>query len=330
MARPLRIEMDDGIYHVTSRGLERRKIVRDDADRERWLDLLATVCTRRDWRVFSWALMDNHFHLHLRTPHADLSAGMHDLNSGYASYFNRQCNRRGPLYQGRFKGILVEDEGHAWELSRYVHLNPVRAKLVTDPARYRWSSCRHYFDSRGRPDWLAWAEVLREHGGTVRTARRRYREYLTAGVSAPPASPLKDAVAGTVLGSPGFVARVREWLEDRFERDEEIPSARELTQRCSVAEVEAAVGKVYGMAPKALRTRRRGPANDGRKVAIYLSRVLCGLGLREIGVHFGGVGVAAISHVVREVEDRASRSRSFRRSLADLQSAVRVNYNFKT
>ncbi len=160
MTRPLRIEIPDGIYHVTTRGLERRKIVRDDTDRERWLDLLDGVCRRRDWRVFAWVLMDNHFHLFLRTPHADLSAGMHDLNSGYATYFNRQHHRCGPLYQGRFKAILVEDEKHGWELSRYVHLNPVRAKRVTDPRRYRWSSCRHYFDSRGRPDWLAWEEVV--------------------------------------------------------------------------------------------------------------------------------------------------------------------------
>jgi len=327
MARPLRIEMADGIYHVTSRGLERRKIVREDADRERWLDLLDSVCTRRDWRVFSWALMDNHFHLHLRTPHADLSAGMHDLNSGYASYFNRQCDRRGPLYQGRFKGILVEDEGHAWELSRYVHLNPVRAKLVTDPARYRWSSCRHYFDSRGRPDWLAWEEVLREHGGTVRTARRRYREYLAAGVASPPASPLKDAVAGTVLGSPGFVATVREWLEDRLVREEEIPSARELAGRCSVAEVERAVAGAYGVAVPDLRRRRRGAGNEARLAAIYLSRRLTGLGVRELGGHFGGVGGAAISNAVRQVEQTASTPRSLRRKLDDLQAGLRLKYN---
>src|SRR5512136_660169 len=125
MARPLRIDIPDGVYHVTSRGLERRKIVLDDRDRRKWLELLGEGATRRRWRVFAWALLDNHFHLFLRTPDADLSAGMHDLNSGYVSVFNRRHKRCGPLLQGRFKGILVERAAHDWELSRYVHLNPV-------------------------------------------------------------------------------------------------------------------------------------------------------------------------------------------------------------
>ena len=114
MARPLRVDMPDGIYHVTSRGLDRRVIVRDDVDRDKWTDLLDRVAVRRDWRVFAWVLMDNHFHLFLRTPHGDLSAGMHDLNAGYPSAFNR-CHRRcGPVLQGRFKGILVEEQHHGW------------------------------------------------------------------------------------------------------------------------------------------------------------------------------------------------------------------------
>ena len=85
MARPLRIECRGGLYHVASRGPERRDIVRDDDDGRRWTDLLDTVATRRQWRVLAWALMGDHFHLFVRTPEADLSAGMHDLDSGYAT-----------------------------------------------------------------------------------------------------------------------------------------------------------------------------------------------------------------------------------------------------
>ena len=104
MARPLRIEIEDGVYHVTTRGWERRRIVRSDRDREDWLELLDQVVTRCGWRVFAWVLMTNHFHLFVRTPEANLSAGMHDLNSGYASLFNRRYRRAGSLFQGRFKG----------------------------------------------------------------------------------------------------------------------------------------------------------------------------------------------------------------------------------
>ena len=88
MARPLRIEIENGLYHVTSRSWERRAIVKDDEDRREWMKLLDRVAIRLGWQFFAWALIDNHFHLFLRTPNADLSAGMHDLNSGYASWFN--------------------------------------------------------------------------------------------------------------------------------------------------------------------------------------------------------------------------------------------------
>ena len=110
MARPLRIGVPGGEYHVTCRGLERRAIVRDDADRARWLSLLSDVADRREWRVLAWALMANHFHLFVRTPAADISAGMHDLNSAYAGIFNRRHRRVGPLLQGRFGGDLPQPQ----------------------------------------------------------------------------------------------------------------------------------------------------------------------------------------------------------------------------
>ncbi|NLF67956.1 MAG: hypothetical protein GX575_02760 [Candidatus Anammoximicrobium sp.] len=99
MARPLRIDIENGLYHVTSRGWEQRLVVRDDRDRQRWLELLDRVATRCGWRVFAWVLMNNHFHLYLRTPRPNLSAGMHDLNSllwrrGYPSRPSRRWSRR--------------------------------------------------------------------------------------------------------------------------------------------------------------------------------------------------------------------------------------------
>ena len=225
MARPLRVEVADGVYHVTSRGLERRAIVRDDIDRARWVELLSRVADKRRWRVFAWALMGNHFHLFLRTPDADLSAGMHDLNSGYVTGFNRRHNRVGPLFQGRFKAVLVERGYHYWELSRYVHLNPVRAGVVAQPDAYAWSSCSAYFQARGAPEWLAWEEVLGEYGRTMRTARRAYRQFLDAGLSPELRSPLREATAGMLLGSPRFIERTRAWLAKRLP-DREVPAAR--------------------------------------------------------------------------------------------------------
>ena len=320
MARPLRIAIPDGVYHVTNRGLERRAVVRDDDDRVRWHDLLDRVAKRRRWRVFAWALMDNHFHLFLQTPDADLSEGMHDLESGYVSGFNRRHRRRGPLLQGRFKAILVERAAHDWELSRYVHLNPVRARIVERPEEYGWSSCRFYFRSRGAPGWLAWEEVLSQHGRTLRSARRAYREYLAEGIASPPESPLTGVVASTLLGSAGFVVRMREWLADRLP-DRDVPAARLLRRRIGLERIEGIVCEAFGVPVERLGERGRW-RNDARAVAIYLARELTGQPLAAIGARFGGVGSAAVSRTVSGVRGRARNDRALRQAIARCEDVL--------
>jgi REP element-mobilizing transposase RayT len=130
MARELRYDFPDTLHHVTNRGLERRDIVRDVKDRKEFVRLLGRVAVRYRWRVFAWVLMNNHCHLFFRMPTASLSSGLHDLESGYATLFNQRHDRSGPLFQGRFHDVVVENASHCLELSRYIHLNPRRAGLV--------------------------------------------------------------------------------------------------------------------------------------------------------------------------------------------------------
>ena len=323
MARPLRIDIANGIYHATSRGLERQPIVRDDVDRERWTELLDRVATRRSWRVFAWALMDNHYHAFLRVPHGDLSSGMHDLNAGYASAFNRRHGRCGPLFQGRFKGILVEEQYHYWELSRYIHLNPVRAGLAEDAVAYPWGSCRFYFDKRGAPDWLDREVILAEHGRALRAARRAYRAFLQAGVSAPPDSPLAEAAASTLLGSCAFVDRMREWLQDRLP-DREVPAARELRATRRIEDVVDAVSDAFGVSAEYV-LRRGSRQNPARLAAVYLCRSLTRASVREIGERFGGVNGQAISNLVSKAANERLRDKKLNSRVSAIEKALSQN-----
>ena len=323
MARPLRIEIADGVYHVTSRGLERHSIVRSDADRGRWLHLLGAVCTRRDWRIFSWALMDNHFHLFLRTPHADLSAGMHDLNSAYATHFNRTGGRTGPLFQGRFKGILVEREHHYWELTRYIHLNPVRASVARRPTDYPWSSCRAYFDARLAPPWLAWREVLSDHGQSLGKARKSYRSFLRAGVTSETTSPLKEVVASSLLGSEDFVEEIRRLLNER-RPGREVPAARALEEKPSLQAIERAVCRAFKTTPDVLHTKGR-HANAARAAAVYLCRRLTPTPVARLGRRFGGIAPSSVTHICARVEERCARDRRFRKRILKLEQALGQN-----
>ena len=127
MARPLRIQYDGALYHVASRGNERRIIFKDDSDRTAFLDILLKVNKRYNWLCHSYCLMDNHYHAIIETLDGNLSEGMRQLNGIYTQAFNRRHKRVGHVFQGRYKSILIQKESHLLEVCRYVVLNPVRA-----------------------------------------------------------------------------------------------------------------------------------------------------------------------------------------------------------
>jgi len=130
MARPLRVDLENGIYHVMTRGIERKVIFREKQDRAHWLDLIAEAQSRFRLRIFAYVLMDNHVHLIVQTPDANLSRAVQWLKVSYSMWFNAKYDRVGPLFQGRFKSVLVDsDEGWLLDLSFYVHLNPVRLRM---------------------------------------------------------------------------------------------------------------------------------------------------------------------------------------------------------
>lgn len=140
MARPLRLELAGGLYHVTSRGDGGENIYLDDTDREAWLDVFAQVCARFNWVCHAWCQMSNHYHLVIETPEANLAEGMRQLNGVYTLRFNRRHGRVGHVFQGRYKAILIERDAYLLELARYVVLNPVRARMVVGPQDWSWSS----------------------------------------------------------------------------------------------------------------------------------------------------------------------------------------------
>ena len=177
MARPWRIEFPQAVYHVTARGNNRADIVRDDHDRREFIALLAAAALRFNLKIFAFCLMQNHYHLFLRTPDANLSRAMHWLNATYTIRFNRR-RRHGHVFQGRYKSMLVADTAHWSVLSIYIHLNPVRAGMAAQAADYEWSSARDY--TRSRYDWLAPADVLAPYGSTPAARRKKYGAELAA------------------------------------------------------------------------------------------------------------------------------------------------------
>ena len=147
--RRLRVQYPNALYHMTSRGVERRNIYLDDADRQAYFDLSERTVEKFGWLVYAVALMSNHFHLYFRTPEANLSRGGQFLLAGYARQFNRRHRRSGHLLEGRFRCQVIESTQYAWTVSRYVHLNPYLVQ-VDHPADWLWNSSRGYCRSQWR------------------------------------------------------------------------------------------------------------------------------------------------------------------------------------
>jgi len=200
MARPLRVEYPGAIYHVMSRGNARQRIFLDDADYQSG----KKGCGEFGFEIFSYVCLPNHSHLFLRTPLPNLCRGMQYFLSGYANWFAKRHQSPGHLFQGRYKGELLEDEQYFWTVSRYVHLNPVREKrpLVERPQDWRWSSYPGYHSHKKRVDWVAYQSVYDawqgELGGSDPAAA--YRRFVTPSVSDPPINPFQDAADGWLPG----------------------------------------------------------------------------------------------------------------------------------
>ncbi len=219
MSRPLRIEFEGALYHITSRGNARQRIFLDDEDRYGFLDILSKTIERTNWKCHAFCLMSNHYHMVLETPLANLSNGMRELNGNYTQAFNRCHDRVGHLFEGRYKSILVEREPYLKEVIRYVVLNPVRAGLVEKAEDWAWSSYRATAGLARCPDWLETGWVLgcfdHDRGKAVPEYARFVHDGMKAGFQ------LKDAVEQQIyLGPRDFISSLQAEIQARDDLSE--------------------------------------------------------------------------------------------------------------
>ena len=338
MARPLRIQYPGAWYHVTSRGNERRDIFSDDADRCRWLEILGESASIYGVEIHAYVLMSNHFHLVVHTPQANLNRFMQRFNTTYTVYFNRRHSRSGHLFQGRYKALLVDADSYLLELSRYVHLNPVRVKRNASLRlsekrevlqRYQWSSYGGYTHLGKRLAFLACGKVLSMIGtGDDARSRRAYRRFVQKGLEGSHTFDLKEEVrAQTVLGSKDFL----EWLRDRFlsgagRKFAERPAARALMIRFQSPDAIAArLSPLLGVAFKDL-LRARSRHRDERAIFLELCRRHLS-GRRSISslAEDLGIGVSAFSQNRKRLEARMETDPLLRKRFERAGSALNIS-----
>ena len=234
MARALRIEFPGAVYHVTSRGNARQSIYLSDSDRDDFLDILNRVVVRYQWLCHSYCLMGNHYHFLFETPEANLSKGMRQLNGIYAQSFNRRHRRVGHLFQGRYKAQLVERGSYVLETARYIVLNPVRAKMVSSPADYRWSSYRSTVGLGQAEPFLSTVWLLSQFASSTPLARRQYRAFVDQGVNEN--SLTGDIKNDAIVGSEAFV-RAYGLYNDNTRLLGEVPRVQRFAGRPDIAAI---------------------------------------------------------------------------------------------
>lgn len=327
MARPLRVEFEGALYHLTGRGNARQRIFADEKDCARFVQLLIESLERYDVAVHGYVLMGNHYHLIAETRGANLGRWMHWLSTAYTVYFNRRHRQVGHLFQGRYKSIVVEAEDYLLSLSRYVHLNPVRGKLLGrgDPVErrkrlraWRWSSYRGYSGLAKAEPWVTQERVLGEIGGRPKDRRLRYRRFVEEGLLREIENPLDAVKWQTALGREHFLQRLKDHLQSKGPpAHREVPSLRQLRSRPEAKSTLDCVAKAYGCCREELLSRTtRG--NEARAVAMVLVWDCCGMSLREVGDFFGGVGYTAMAQMIRRTREK-DRNRALKFELAELK-----------
>jgi putative transposase len=277
MSRPLRISYPGAFYHVTSRGNESKNVFLSEQNRKRFLDYLESANEKYGAIIHCYCLMSNHYHLLLETPQANLSKVMHQINASYTTYFNTKRSRSGHLFQGRYKAILVDKESYAHELSRYIHMNPVRAKMVKKPWDYKWSSCGMYTGIQKSPSWLETSAILKSFG------RKPYDAYRSFVVKNNTFNPYRQIHASTILGPPEFITRIQKYVKGENIRD--VPALKKVSGRPTLELIEKAVSE---SAPDDIR----------RKMYLYISQTK-GYSLKEIGEYFDMKSAAVSQSNVR-------------------------------
>jgi hypothetical protein len=248
----------------------------------------------------------------METPRGNLSEIMRHINGAYTTYFNFKRDRSGHLLQGRYKAILIEADEYAKELSRYIHLNPVRAGAVKRPQDYPWSSYRTYIGEKKAPPWLRMDFILGIFGKKLFPAQKSYQDFVEGMIGREEQNPLKEVVFSTILGSAEFVNSVIDNHLGEKRADREVPALRRLRGQVLIEEIEKVAEGVFG---KEEKTRK--------KVSLYLSHRLSGRKLKEIGEYFG-LSESGVTQASGRLEKKIEEDKNLKRKVELTKSRLKI------
>ena len=300
MSRPLRIQYEGACYHVISRGNRREVVFLENSDCELFLEKLVEFSEFYEVVIYSYCLMPNHFHLHIRTRHANLSKFMQSFLTSFTITMNRKHGKSGHLFQGRYKAQLVQSELYKNKLSRYIHLNPVKIKSLEEASSavvlqrlksYKWSSYHSYIGLAEKPKWLDRRFVLSSWGKSSSDKIANYREYVEQGIVTDNSGDVSGHIGNSIMGSEEFKDEIISdylhcGISDIDSREQPLLSK---INAVSPEEILTFVISYYKLGDMEKITVRRESCREARKIAMYLIRKQCrkGQSLTSLAKIFG-------------------------------------------
>lgn len=323
MPRPLRINYPNAWYHVMNRGAGRQKIFKNSMHRVMFLNLLKECHLMFNVTISAYCLMDNHYHLLLSTPEANLPRAMRHLNGIYTQLFNRSQRRDGSLFRGRYKAKLIDDDCYQLIVSRYIHLNPVDASLVSHPGDYKWSSYRAYIGLESTPDWLSSDIILNQLSSTKSLTRvKNYRDYVEEKNIDEINVFYSTKFTKPIIGSEKFKEKILSAVSEKNIQ----ASASDYKRAKSTPTIDIVKEQVcafYAVLPVTLQHTKRGQLNWPRVLCIYMCRRLFGYTLRSIAKSFDCRHTASISASFRKCELRLEQSQNLVKELTEIHNSIK-------
>ena len=303
MSRPLRIEYPFAYYHVMNRGMSYQKIFKERLDYEGFLKLLGECHEMWGARIMGYCLMDNHYHLLLQTPEPNLSRVMRHVDGIYTQRYNRKYRRDGPLFRGRYKAIVIEADQYLLAVARYIHHNPVEAKITDTPEEYEWSSCGQYLrvlEGKKGPEWLDVKRIMDYFPKQNR--KKAYVEYMRSKIEEVEKRYYANQRRLPVLGTEGFKKEIRKRLRQKEEKSYfEIPEAKSYL-RPDQASCLKIVQEIYGVEEKEILRGKRGQRNESRSMAMVVCRKIGGMRHGEIAGIFGVRSYTTVSSAIDKMK----------------------------
>jgi REP element-mobilizing transposase RayT len=321
MARPLRIQFENAYYHVTCRGNARQEIFLDDSDRSAFIDLLERSSDIYQTEILAYVLMSNHFHLLVKTPLANLQEFMRHFNISYTSRYNWKHDRTGHLYQGRYKSFLVDADNYLQEISRYIHLNPMRVKRRSGMTlgekrkylrNYCWSSYGRYILQIRRRDFLHVQEVLAYFGGDTARGRKKYEDFVMEGVSRDIANPLEKGVGHGIVGANEFIEKIRGQYIRSAAESRELPAVKKILAQVEPERIIRLIGEIFKVKREELL--KRGYKGVARGVLVEMLYRYGGMKQREIG-ELMGIDYSAVSVIRKRLWALQEKDRKLRMNI---------------